>query len=74
MLVLHAAEPAAAAAAKPAPTVHLQKRQHSEGGGGDERSVRPRTDAWQTPEQIESNGLFEEYYKEHNVCPPEVRW
>lgn len=34
-------------------------------------SVRPRTDTWQP--DIVSNGLFEEYYKGQDICPPEVR-
>lgn len=34
-------------------------------------SVRPRTDNWQP--DIVSNGLFEEYYKGQDICPPEVR-
>lgn len=35
------------------------------------RSVRPRTNNWQP--DIVSNGLFEEYYKGQDICPPEVR-
>ena len=56
--------------AHPAP----QKRQFSGGdGGGQEAEKRARTDAWKTPQDIVTNGLFEEYYKEQGVCPPEVR-
>ena len=56
-----------------------QKRGHSGGGGGGGgdgwgSEKRQRTDAWKTPEDIPSNGGFEEYYKEQGVCPPEVRW
>ena len=56
--------------AHPAP----QKRQFSGGdGGGQQEDKRARTDAWKSPGDVVSNGLFEEYYKEQGVCPPEVR-
>lgn len=49
-----------------------QKRPYDgDGGGGGDRAVRPRNDAWQPA--IVSNGLFEEYYQGQDVCPPEVR-
>ena len=57
-----------------APAAHppaRQKRPHDGDGGGGERAVRPRNDAWQPA--IVSSGLFEEYYQGQDICPPEVR-
>ncbi|KAL4422857.1 hypothetical protein ABPG75_009054 [Micractinium tetrahymenae] len=47
------------------------KRGHSGDGSGGHADKRQRTDAWRKPEDIPSNGGFEEYYKEQGVCPPE---
>lgn len=51
----------------------MQKRGHSGDSGSAPADKRPRTDPWRKPEDIPSNGGFEEYYKEQGVCPPEVR-
>lgn len=51
----------------------MQKRGHSSEGAGGPPDKRQRTDPWRKPEDIPSNGGFEEYYKEQGVCPPEVR-
>ena len=51
-----------------------QKRQFAGGdGGGEQADKRARTDAWKHPQDVVTNGMFEEYYKEQGVCPPEVR-
>lgn len=47
------------------------KRGHSSEGAGGPPDKRQRTDPWRKPEDIPSNGGFEEYYKEQGVCPPE---
>ncbi len=51
----------------------MQKRGNSGDGSGGPPDKRQRTDPWRKPEDIPSNGGFEEYYKEQGVCPPEVR-
>ncbi|KAL4448837.1 hypothetical protein ABPG77_007554 [Micractinium sp. CCAP 211/92] len=47
------------------------KRGNSGDGSGGPPDKRQRTDPWRKPEDIPSNGGFEEYYKEQGVCPPE---